>query len=93
MTRVNILLLAVLVGSCMYMVKITYEGRQLFTALDRARNDQRQLERDFKRLQAERELQATSGRVEKVARERLAMRTATPAVTFYVDAAASEAQR
>ena len=93
MTRLNFLLLAALVGSCMYMVKITYEGRQLFTALDRARTEERQHERDFKRLQAEREAQATSGRVEQIARERLTMRTATPAVTFYVDAAASEAQR
>ncbi|NML18482.1 cell division protein FtsL [Azohydromonas caseinilytica] len=93
MTRLNVLLLIALVGSCMYLVKIAYEGRQLYTALDRARNEERLLERDFKRLQAEREAQATSGRVEKVARERLAMRTATPAVTFYVDAAASEAQR
>ena len=93
MTRLNFLLLAVLVGSCIHLVKTAYEGRQLYAALDRARNEQRLLERDFKRLQAERELQATSGRVEKVARERLAMRTATPAVTFYVDAAASEAQR
>ena len=93
MTRFNLLLLAALVGSCVYLVQVAYEGRKLYSALDRARTEQALLERDFKRLQAEREAQATSSRVEKVAREKLAMRTATPAVTFYVDAAASEAQR
>ena len=39
--------------------------------------------------QAERQAQATHIRVEKTAREKLAMRTATPAVTQYVDDAAS----
>jgi cell division protein FtsL len=93
MTKLNLVLLVVLVASCVQLVRVAYEGRQLYTALDRAHNDERQLERDFKRLPAERELAATSGRVEKVAREKLTMRSATPAVTFYVDAAASEAQR
>ncbi len=38
-----------------------------------------------------RRVQATNLRVEKVARERLAMRAATPALTFYVtDPAAAE---
>ena len=40
---------------------------------------------EFKRLEAEREGQATSLRVERTARERLAMRAATPAVTVYVN--------
>ena len=43
-----------------------------------------QLDADFERLEAERQAQATPLRVEKVAREKLRMRTATPAVTQYV---------
>ena len=35
-------------------------------------------------LEAERQAAATNARVERTARERLAMRTATPAVTIYV---------
>ena len=84
MTRVNLLLLAALLASCLYLVKTAYESRRLFSALDRARNEQAQLDTEFKRLEAERQAQATHLRVEKVAREKLRMRTAAPAVTQYV---------
>ena len=95
MTRVNLLLLAALLGSCLYLVKTAYESRRLFHALDRARVQSAQLDTEFKRLDAERQAQATHLRVEKMAREKLRMRTATPAVTHYVvdgaNAAASTA--
>ena len=94
MTRVNLLLLAALLASCLYLVKTAYESRRLFHALDRARVEQSQLDTEFKRLDAERQAQATHLRVEKTAREKLRMRTATPAVTHYVvDAAASSVAR
>ena len=80
----NLLLLAVLLASCLYLVKTAYESRRLFAALDRAKNEQSQLDTEFKRLDAEAKAQATNLRVEKVAREKLHMRTATPAVTQYV---------
>jgi len=83
-TRVNLLLLAALLASCLYLVKTAYESRRLFHALDRARIEQTRLDTEFKRLEAERQAQATHLRVEKVAREKLRMRTATPAVTQYV---------
>jgi cell division protein FtsL len=84
LTRVNLLLLAVLLASCLYLVKTSYESRRLFAMLDRAKNEQGQLDTEFKRLDAEAKAQATNLRVEKVAREKLRMRTATPAVTQYV---------
>ena len=40
-------------------------------------------------MKAEKQSQATPLRVERVARDRLAMRTATPAVTQYVSYAAA----
>jgi cell division protein FtsL len=83
-TRVNLLLLAALLASCLYLVKTAYESRRLFHALDRARIEHTRLDTEFKRLDAERQAQATHLRVEKVAREKLSMRTATPAVTQYV---------
>jgi cell division protein FtsL len=83
-TRVNLLLLVALLASCLYLVKTAYESRRLFHALDRARIEQTRLDTEFKRLDAERQAQATHLRVEKVAREKLRMRTATPAVTQYV---------
>ena len=43
------------------------------------------MEADYKRLDAERQAQGTHLRVEKVAREKLRMKTALPGVTAYVD--------
>ena len=84
MARLNLLLLGLLLGSALWLVHTSYEGRRLYSALDRAKNEQQQLDTDFKRLDAERQAQATHLRVEKVAREKLQMRSATAAVTQYV---------
>jgi cell division protein FtsL len=87
----NLLLLAALLASCLYLVKTAYESRRLFHALDRARAEQGQLDIEYKRLESERQAQATHLRVEKVAREKLRMRTATPAVTYYLTDASAPA--
>jgi cell division protein FtsL len=84
MARINLLLLGLLMGSALWLVHTSYEGRRLFAALDKAKNEQQQLDTDFKRLDAERQAQATHLRVEKVAREKLQMHAATAAVTQYV---------
>jgi cell division protein FtsL len=85
MTKTSVVLLIVLMASCLALVRSAYESRRLFAELDRAQREQRQLDADFKRLDAERGAQATPRLVEKVAREKLRMSTATPAVTAYVD--------
>jgi cell division protein FtsL len=84
MMRVNLLLLAVLIASSLYLVHSAYESRRLFTAIDRAQAEQRRLEHEHDRLLAERQTEARPLRVEQLARERLSMRTATPAVTQFV---------
>ncbi len=84
MTRLNLVLLVALVVSSVYLVRVSYESRRLFAALDRAQGESRQLEIEHERLKAEKQAQATPLRVERVARDRLAMRNATPAVTQYV---------
>jgi cell division protein FtsL len=83
-SRFNVLLVLAVVASSLLLVRTAHESRRLFAELDRERNQQRQLELEHKRLEAERQAQATHLRVERMARERLAMRTATPAVTHYV---------
>ena len=95
MTRINVVLLLVLMASGIYLVRTAYDARRLFTALDRAQAEERVLDTELQRLKAERQAQATPLRVEKTARERLAMRSATPAITQYVtwSAAASGAQK
>jgi cell division protein FtsL len=85
MSRINIVLLLVLLLSSLWLVRTSYEARRLFAELDRARNVQQRLDSEFRRLDAERQTQATHLRVERVAREKLGMRTATPAVTEHVN--------
>jgi cell division protein FtsL len=86
MTRVNLVLLVMLLSSAVYLVRVSYDARRLFTDLDRAQGEARALDTEFERLKAEKQSQATPLRVEKAAREKLAMRTASPAITQYVTA-------
>jgi cell division protein FtsL len=84
MTKLNLLLLVALLLSCLVQVRTAYESRRLFAALDAARLEEKQLDAQFKRLDAEAQAQGTHLRVERTAREKLKMRTATPAVSAYV---------
>ncbi len=88
MTRLNALLLIALVFSSVYLVRVSHESRRLFAELDKARNEERLLDNEFERLKSDKQSQATPLRVEKTARDKLAMRTATPAVTQYISRAA-----
>ena len=93
MTRINILLLIALLASSLYLVHVSYESRRLFAALDKAQSEERALDIDSERLKTELRSQATPLRVERTAHDRLAMRSATPSVTEYIElpAAASAA--
>ena len=82
--RLNVLLLAMVLGSALLVVRTQYESRVLYTELDRAGVEALRLELEHERLQVEKRAQATSLRVETLAREQLKMRTATPAITQYV---------
>ncbi len=94
MTKLDVILLALLLASSLLAVNNAYESRRVFSELDRARQVQAQLDAEFKRLDAERQAQGTHLLVEKAAREKLKMRTASPAVTTYVfDPAASGGAR
>ncbi len=85
-TRVSVVLLVMLLASSVYLVRVSYESRHLFAELDRAHAEERVLANEQQRLLAEKQAQATPLRVEKMARDKLAMRSATPAVTLYVSA-------
>jgi cell division protein FtsL len=91
MTRIHLLLLGLLVLSALLLVRTAYDARRLFAEIEKARGQERVLEAEYQRLDAERRAQATHLRVERVAREKLQMRTATPAVTHYVPGAAGGA--
>jgi cell division protein FtsL len=89
MTKFNLLLLVAVIASALVLVKTAYDARRLFNADHRADMDAGRLQGERKRLEAERELQATNQRVDKSARERLKMTTATPAITMYESAPAA----
>jgi cell division protein FtsL len=84
MTRANLVLLLALLASSLALVHVSYDTRQLFSELDRLQAEQRRLDQEHERLLAERQAQATPLRVERLARDRLSMRTAAPSVTQYV---------
>lgn len=93
MTRINLLLLLAVLASAMYLVHTQYQSRRLVTELDRAQNEAARLEVENERLQAERRAQATPLRVERLAKEQLQMRPATPAITQYVTYKGTEPAR
>lgn len=88
MTRLNIMLLLAVVASALYLVQVSYESRRQFVQLERERIQTQQLEQEAEKLRLQLRAQATHLRVDLIAREKLKMSVATPAVTQYLDAAA-----
>ena len=96
MTRLNLVLLIAVLVSALYLVRTQYESRRLYVELEKTSALSHKLESDRDLLQVEKRAQATPLRVEKISKERLQMRMATPAITQYVTykrAAATEGAR
>ena len=86
MTRVSLLLLVATVVSALWLVHSQYESRRIFMDMESARKEAKRIEVDHDRMKIERRAQATPLRVEQIARQQLNMRTASPAITQYVNA-------
>ena len=84
MARLNFILLLAVLASALYLVRTQYESRRLYVELEKATAEARRIEMDNERLQVEKRAQATPLKVEKLAKERLQMRTVSPAITQYV---------
>lgn len=84
MIRINFMLIAAVLATMLYIVKTQYESRQLFVAIEKATVEVRRLELTHSSLQVESRAQATPLIIEKLAKEKLQMRSATPAVTQYI---------
>ena len=84
MIRLNLVLLLAVVASALYLVGVQFDSRRLTTQLDRAHTESRRIATEHERLQVEKRAQATPARVERIAREKLQMRQANPAITTYV---------
>lgn len=91
MSRINAVLLLLVLASALYLVHSQYEARRLFVELEAARREAKRLEVEHDRLQVERRAQATPLRVEQMARQQLQMRPANPAITQYVSLPAAAA--
>jgi cell division protein FtsL len=84
MTRLNLILLLAVIASALYLVQTQYESRRLYAEIDKAVGEARKIQLENERLQVEKRAQATPLRVEKLAKEQLQMRSASPAITQYV---------
>jgi cell division protein FtsL len=84
MTRLNVVLMIAVIASALYLVQTQYESRRLYAEIDKAVSEERKIQQENERLQVEKRAQATPLRVEKLAKEQLQMRSASPAITQYV---------
>ncbi len=73
MLRLNVLLLAVLVGCGLSLVTSRHQARKLFVELERAQAEARGYETEYGQLQLEQSTWAMPARVEKIARSSLGM--------------------
>jgi len=81
MTRLNLVLLLVLLLSALYLVHQQYEARRLFVALERANAVAERLGADHEQLQVQKRTLAAPARVQQLASERLQMRPIHPGIT------------
>ena len=84
MTRLNVLLLVVLVVCALSLVTSRHQSRRLFVELERAQAEARGYETEYGQLQLEQSTWGMPARVEKVAREQLRMQLPTAARTEIV---------
>ncbi|MCC6868262.1 MAG: cell division protein FtsL [Burkholderiales bacterium] len=84
MTRVNLVLLAVLVLCALSLVTSRHQARRLFVELERAQTEQRSYETEYGQLQLEQSTWGMPARIEKIAREQLHMQLPTVARTEIV---------
>ena len=84
MIRLSLLLLTAVLSSAFYLVRLQYQSRILFTAVDREQAMARKLETEREALDVQKRAQAAALRVDSTARARLKMREASPSITQYV---------
>ncbi|MDY0011814.1 MAG: cell division protein FtsL [Rhodocyclaceae bacterium] len=78
MYRVESTLVVLVVASALGTVAAQHQARQRFIALEREQARMQQLEVEWGQLQLEQSTWASHARVEKIARDKLGMRTPVP---------------
>ena len=90
MTRVNVLLLCVLVACALSLVTSRHQWRRAVGDLERAREQARQYEVEYGQLSLEQSTWAMPARVEKIARESLHMQMPLPSRVQVIESASSK---
>jgi len=83
-TRVNALLLVLLVACALAVVTSQHQARKLFIDLEAEQAAAKRLEEEFTQLQLEQSTWATNKRIEAVASRSLGMRVPDPTTTVVV---------
>ena len=84
MNRLSLFLLIALVLCALALVNAQHEARSLFVKLERAQNEERQLNIDWSRLQYEQSAFGKSARIAEMARSQLRMVPIAPGRTQYL---------
>ena len=92
MVRLNLALLAILVGCALALVTSQHQARKLYVELQKEQELAKQLDIEWGQLQLEQGTWAMHGRVEKIAVEKLNMRVPPSSRIQVVPAAAAEAK-
>ena len=74
MTRLNLLLVGILVVCALGVVTSQHRARKLYAALQQAQEQAKQMNTEYGQLQLEQSTWAMHARIEKIATERLHMR-------------------
>jgi cell division protein FtsL len=82
--KVNLILVAVLVGCALSLVNAQYRARHLFIDLEAMQQQARQLDIDWAQLQLDQSTLGKNARIEQIARTDLNMTPLTPARTQYL---------
>ena len=93
MVRFNILLLLAAVLCALSVVTSQHQARKLFQAMEVEQERAKQLDVEYDQLQIELSTWATSPRIDKIARDKLKMRTPEAARTVTASASRSEVAR
>ena len=83
-TKINLLLVAVLVACALSLVTAQYRARHLFSDLEVMQQQARQLDIDWAQLQLDQSTLGKNARIEQIARTDLNMTPLTPARTQYL---------
>jgi len=92
MTRVNIVLLCILVGCALSLVTSRHQARRLTVELEREQSRTRQFDVEYGQLSLEQSTWAMPARIEKVARESLRMQLPASTRVEIVEAAGEKAK-